>query len=131
MKTVFATFSLHVAFIFSLQSALALANGLCDDRSKFVDECFRVHGRLFVSNGTPSVRILVVGTERIFGVVNDGDSQELELPPNIAKPLTPSTHITGDFFICPLTKQKPKEMQMVCLKSGENLAIRKIDEKNN
>lgn len=102
------------------------AKELCEDKSQFVDSCFSIHGRLFVSNGTPGVRIWKVGTKRVLGVVNDSDTEDRNLPAEIAKIITTDVHVYGDFEVCPLTKPKPKEMQMVCLMSGKNLTIRKI-----
>lgn len=102
------------------------ARELCEDKSRFVDTCFSIHGRLFVSNGTPGVRIWRIGTKRVLGVLNDGDTGERSLPPDIVKLVAVDVHIYGDFEVCPLTKQQSGKMQMVCLLSGQNLLVRKI-----
>ena len=103
----------------------AIAAQLCDDKERFVGSCFSVQGRLSISNGTPSVRILPKGSKRVLGVVNDGDVEDRALPKEVAKLISVETHIHGDFDVCPLTEPKPKQIQMVCLLSGKNLIIRK------
>ena len=41
----------------------------CRGNTDLVGECFEFHGRMFVSNGTPGVRIWPVGTKRLLGVL--------------------------------------------------------------
>ncbi len=81
---------------------------------------------MFVSNGTPSVRIVPKGSKRHLGIVNDGDAEERMLPDEVASMISTETHIYGQFEVCPFTKPKPDEMRMVCLVSGKNLVARKI-----
>lgn len=45
------------------------ANGGCRRNPALVASCFTLHGRLFVGNGAPSMRIWRVGTKRILGVL--------------------------------------------------------------
>jgi len=51
-------------------AALAADYASCRASPNLVGACFSVHGRLFVANGTPSVRILRLGTNRILGVLD-------------------------------------------------------------
>ena len=119
-----------VAFILSFVQLFlygsAIAAQLCEDKNRFVGPCFLVEGKLFVSNGTPSIRIVPKGSKRQLGVVNDGDSEDRTLPTEVAKLATTEVHIHGHFEVCPLTQSKPKQMQMVCLISGKNLIAREI-----
>jgi hypothetical protein len=85
-----------------------------------------VQGKLFVANGTPSVRIVPKGSKRQLGIVNDGDAEDRALPNEVARIVSTETHIYGQFEVCPVTKAKPHEMQMVCLVSGKNLVVRRI-----
>jgi len=92
-----------------------------------------VHGRMSVANGTPSVRIWVIGTHRVLGVVQQDETFE-DLPANIRHLWAAhgddamwSSSIFGDFRVCPLTKSKPGWMQFVSVKSGVHLRIRRID----
>ncbi len=103
----------------------AIAAQICEDKERFVGSCFSVQGRLSISNGTPSVRILPKGSKRLLGVVNDGDAEGRALPNEVAKLISVETHIQGNFEVCPLTEPKPNQMQMVCLLSGKNLIVRK------
>jgi hypothetical protein len=105
---------------------VVVAAQLCEDKDRFVGSCFTVQGRLLVSNGTPSVRLIPKGSKRQLGVVNDGDAEDHALPGEIAKVISTETHIYGKFEVCPLTESKPHEMQMVCVISGKGLIARKI-----
>jgi hypothetical protein len=35
------------------------------------------------------------------------------------------SEVWGDYMVCPFTREKPKEMQMICIESGKNLFARK------
>src|SRR5215470_7968732 len=41
----------------------------CRGNNDLMGKCFELHGRMFVSNGTPSVRIWPVGSKRLLGVL--------------------------------------------------------------
>jgi hypothetical protein len=48
------------------------------------------------------------------------------MPINVEKLLEEwQTEVWGDYVVCPLTREKPKEMQMVCIESGKKLFARK------
>lgn len=106
-------------------SGSAIAEQFCKDKNKFVGSCYSVQGKLFVSNGTPSVRIVPKGSKSHLGIVNDGDAEDRMLPDEVARMISTETHIYGQFEVCPLTKPKPDEVQMVCLVSGKNLVSKK------
>ncbi|TKB90694.1 MAG: hypothetical protein E8D40_13255 [Nitrospira sp.] len=110
---------------FCLAGAVIAAQ-LCEDKDRFVGACFTVHGRLLVSNGTSSVRLIPKGSKLQLGVVNDGDAEDHALPGEIAKVISTETRIYGKFEVCPLTESKPHEMQIVCVISGKSLIARKI-----
>lgn len=105
---------------------VVVAAQLCEDKDRFVGSCFTVQGRLLISNGTPSVRLIPKGSKRQLGVINDGDAEDHALPGEIAKVISPETHLYGEFEVCPLTQPKPSEMQMVCMISGKDLTVRKV-----
>lgn len=90
----------------------------CKNDPDIVAACFSVHGRLSIWNGTPSLRMSRIGTNRILGVRTE------TAPANVSKlwgtdPFR--TEIYGDFEVCPFTKSKPGEMQMVCVESASHL----------
>jgi len=107
---------------------IAMALGLTAGSTVVAAEpCRTVHGRMQVTNGTPSVRIWVVGTKRILGV-HQQDTQFEELPAHILKVWRskgpPWEHMLyGDFKVCPLTRDRPGWMQMVRVESGKNLFV--------
>ena len=115
-----------LSFVQLFLSGSAIAAQLCEDKNRFMEPCFSVQGKLFVSNGTPSVRIVPKGSKRQLGVVNDGDAEDHALPTEVAKLISTEVRIHGHFEVCPLTQSKPNKIQMVCLISGKNLIARKI-----
>ncbi len=91
---------------------------VCPDDTKIVGNCFKVHGRISIYNGNPSIRIWIVGTNRLLGMRNAEISSEI-----LNAYLKINTHIYGDFIVCPLTQFEKGTMQNICLKSGKNLVI--------
>lgn len=95
--------------------------------------CLTVHGRLMYTNGTPDMRIWVIGTRRILGVegLDDTYDRYRHLPRNIqakwdTKPAGSSYYdysVYGDFRVCAWKPQRPEEMQMVRVMSGRNLIL--------
>jgi hypothetical protein len=85
----------------------------CKSDPDIVDACFTVHGRLRAGNGTPTLRIWRVGTKRILGVHDD------IIPENLAVGWDVEAY--GDYLVCPFTKQRPGEMQMVCVESAQHV----------
>jgi hypothetical protein len=99
----------------------------CVDHPQRVGMCHRVRGRLTAYNGNPTFRIWVVGSNRLLGVMGR-DWRETEagdmLPPHVRSALGSrpfETRVFGDFEICPLTRERPGWMQMVCIASAPRL----------
>lgn len=87
-----------------------------------MDSCFTIHGRISIWNGSPSLRIWRIGTDRILGVL---DSENEIIPDNLAKQLDGiGTEVFGDFEVCPFTKSRPGEMQMVCVQTASHLVTK-------
>ena len=87
--------------------------------------CFRVRGRLMIHLGSPSARIWRIGTKRILGV-SERYPEIQSMPQSLEKKLTLENRIYGDFEVCPFTKERPDEMQLVCIESASHLRIKKI-----
>jgi hypothetical protein len=94
------------------------------------DGCRTVHGRMTLANGTPSVRIWVIGSQRVLGVVQQDESFN-DLPANIRQLWAAhgddamwSSYLFGDFTVCPVTKSEPGHMQLVSLRDGKRLHVR-------
>jgi hypothetical protein len=99
----------------------------CRQHPQIVGKCFTVHGRLSVYNGAPAMRIWKVGTKRMLGI-----SEQLfavdgyrNVPETIQNQLNQNVEIFGDFLVCPFTRPKVGEMQMVCVEEGKNLKVQK------
>lgn len=85
-----------------------------------------VHGRLSVYNGAPALRIWKIGTRRVLGI---SDQRFLKvgyknIPDNIREMVNQDIDVYGDFKVCPFTKSRSNEMQLVCLESGKNLVTK-------
>ena len=99
--------------------AIAIAS-TCETNYNIVDECYETRGRMQAANGNPSVRIWKVGTKRVLGVRNEN----LEyLPTKVKEAFSLGVFVFADYRICPLTKEKPRHMQMVCVESMKNIRI--------
>jgi hypothetical protein len=95
----------------------------CKSNPDVVDECFKIHGRVRVVNGAGTV-IWRIGTDRLLEV----EDEEL-VPANFSKAMyghgdVYGRDVFGDFEVCPFSKSKPGEMQMVCVESASRLVVR-------
>ncbi len=94
------------------------------------ESCWVVHGKMYLTNGTPSVRISVIGTRRILGVTQqDQTMDQLPVPSALLQRLiNPKANedlaIYGDFNVCAVTKSVPGVMQMVTVKSASHLVVK-------
>jgi hypothetical protein len=121
-----ATFAATSALIAVTTASLAQSDS-CRSSPLLVGQCFTVHGRLSIANGSPGVRIWRVGTKRMLGVM-DGQGHPLfdltYLPPEIRK-LIPAdvdrTAIYGDYTVCPFTRERAGWMPSVCIADATHL----------
>jgi hypothetical protein len=78
----------------------------CHLHPQVVGECFLVHVRLSLYNGTPSVRLWKIRTNKVLGV-SEGQfalSGYRNLPETLEKKLSWENELYGDFFVCPYMK---------------------------
>ena len=99
----------------------------CREHPQLIGKCFNVKARLSVYNGAPAVRLWRSDTRRMLGVSEqrfhlNGYSN---LPESLSQQLNGDNEIFGDFLVCPFTKSKPREMQLVCIESARNVSIQK------
>jgi hypothetical protein len=99
---------------------ISISSEACKTDPDIVGACFTVHGRLSLWNGSPSLRVWRVGTNRILGVDDDHP-----LPQSIAKQMDWGVEAWGDFEVCPFTKERPGVMQLVCVESVEHVLFKK------
>ena len=99
----------------------------CKENPQVIGECFTVHGRLGLVNGTPSVRLWKTGTDRILGIAEGSFtlSGYRNLPETIEKQLNQDIYLYGDYIVCPFTPDKPGTMQHICIESVANLTIKR------
>ena len=86
-----------------------------------------MRGRLSVYNGTPAIRLWRIGTRRMLGVSEQRFKLPgyRNLPENLQQQLNGDNQIVADFLVCPFTKPKPREMQLVCVESAKNVSAQK------
>ena len=84
-----------------------------------VESCYEIRGRLSFWNGAPSTRIWIIGTHRMLGV----HDEDQNLPSNLSELLKGDfdDEVFGNFVVCPLTRYKAGEMQIVYVKSANHL----------
>ena len=46
------------------------------------------------------------------------------IPEEIEKLLNWESEVWGHFVVCPFTRPRAKEMQMICIESGKNIVVR-------
>jgi hypothetical protein len=91
---------------------------------ELVSSCFQVHGKVFYSNGTPSLRIWRIGSSRILGVL---PPENEIVPSNLARALRGwDREVFADLEVCPFTKDTPGAMQMVCVESATHMVVRTL-----
>jgi hypothetical protein len=96
----------------------------CVNNPQLIGACWTTRGRIGLYNGNPSVRIWPVRSNRLLGV-RESDAPETPLmPPELAARFDWNTYIFGDLKVCPLTKTRPRAMQIVCVASAENIVTR-------
>src|SRR5262245_25492223 len=97
----------------------------CRQHPQLIGKCFRVHGRLSVYNGAPAMRIWKIGTKRILGVSDQRFALPgyRNIPETIQNQLNQDVDIFGDFLVCPFTRPKAGEMQLVCIEDGRKLNV--------
>jgi hypothetical protein len=99
----------------------------CREHMQLIGKCFTVRGRLAVYNGAPALRIWRVGTRRVLGVSEQKFSVAgyRNIPKEIEEQINQDVEIFGDFLVCPFTRSRPGEMQLVCIDGVKNLVVRK------
>ena len=46
------------------------------------------------------------------------------IPEDLAKQLNGETNIYGDFLVCPFTRPRPLEMQLICVESAKHVMVK-------
>ena len=104
-----------------------VAEKSCREHPQLVGKCFFVRGRLSVYNGAPAVRLWRSGTQRVLGISEQRFKVPgyRNLPEGLAQKLNGDNQVRGNFLVCPFTKPKAREMQLVCVESAKNLSVQK------
>jgi len=98
----------------------------CREHPELVGSCFDVNGRLSVYNGAPSFRIWRIGTKRMLGISEQRFAREgfRKVPDEVEQAIKPDVELFGIYTVCPFTRLKQGEMQLVCVDKVRNLVIK-------
>lgn len=98
----------------------------CREHPQLVGKCFSVHGRLSSYNGNPAVRLWNLRTKRLLGVSDQrfNVAGYRNLPEDLANKLDGEVNIYADFLVCPFTRSRPHEMQLVCVESARHVMVK-------
>ena len=99
----------------------------CHENPHLVASCFKARGVLTPANGSPSYRILRLGTKRILGVEERSDRLTgFSGMPQYLRDTIDLGHkeIRADFLVCPFTRSQPAHMQMVCVDTATHIESR-------
>ena len=111
----------------SATSPPVLVEKSCREHPRLAGKCFNVHGRLSTHNGNPAVRLWNLRSRRMLGVSDQRFSMPgyRNIPEDLAKKLDGENNIYGDFLVCPFTRPRPREMQLMCIESAKNVVMKK------
>jgi hypothetical protein len=73
----------------------------CSSDPNIVGACYKIHGRISAYNGTPTLRIWRIGTDRILGVEDD-----ISVPEPLSRQLGWDVDVYADFELCPFTHER-------------------------
>jgi hypothetical protein len=100
----------------------------CKNSPHIVGECFTLHGRLTVYNGSLNYRLWPVGSHRLLALVDGADNYDDENPPVPKYLKTPLEDPSfdrdefADFYVCPITHYQRGVMQHVCLLGASHVS---------
>jgi hypothetical protein len=127
MRFLFLWILFVCAVVVTRSSPVTADDRPCSKHPLLVGSCFTVRGRLSVYNGAPSLRIWRIGTKRILGVSEQrfAVAGYRNVPENIRAEIDQNKALFGDYLVCPFTKPKENEMQIVCIEKVSNLVVKK------
>ncbi len=102
----------------------------CNPR-EFSGRCYWTRGRLRAYDGTPAIRLWIVGTHRLLGISSGPgaekydplDNEHPQIPGEIMKKFTLQSQVYGDFEVCPLEQRRRGTMQQACIAGARNLSV--------
>lgn len=103
-----------------LSLSLAGASVACEAKPTAGGKCSALQGRVYLSNGTPSMRISPNGSQRVLGVL---PPENEDAPESIKKIVTFDHSAVANLELCPLTSERKGEMQMVCIRRASNIVL--------
>jgi hypothetical protein len=127
MRLLFLSILFLCAIVVTGSSPATADDKPCSKHPQLVGSCFTVRGRLSVYNGAPALRIWRIGTKRILGVSEQRFAVPgyRNVPENIRGEIDQDKALFGDYLVCPFTKPKENEMQIVCIEKVTNLVVKK------
>ena len=98
----------------------------CHDQPLLVGNCFAVRGRLALYNGAPTIRLWRAGTRRMLGVSGSyARAGYSSIPAELEQRLSWETELWGEYVVCPFTRRRTGEMQLVCIDKAKGVVSRR------
>ncbi|HEY6806277.1 MAG TPA: hypothetical protein VI306_22045 [Pyrinomonadaceae bacterium] len=122
----FLFITLLLTLISSASTSITPQDKSCREHPKLVGACFKVHGRLTVYNGAPALRLFRLGTKRVLGISEQRFALAgyKNVPDEIKEKIDQDHDLIGDYVVCPFTRERRGEMQLVCIESVANLQVK-------
>lgn len=92
----------------------------CRKNPAVVAACYSIRGRIAAYNGTPSLRIWPVGSNRLLGIL---PVEHEIIPDNIRGKVSFESSVYANLEVCPFTFSQHGTMQFVCVESASNLWV--------
>jgi hypothetical protein len=97
----------------------------CRHNRHLVGACTTIHGRAWIAQGGPSLRIWHVGTKHFYGLKSD---DPLDAPEPLLDALDSGNNdVYADFELCPFTREISGAMTMVCIQSVDHMVFTEHD----
>lgn len=113
----------HLLWALLFLAPAAEAATSCRDSPLLQGACFEIRGRLELANGNPGWRIFQPDSRRVLGVMDalrsSASRESGGLPPGVMRAAMqsrlPNNAVRARFKVCPLTRDIPGHMRIVCI----------------
>lgn len=86
--------------------------GICRGKVESLQQCHWINGTVSIYNGTPSIRIRQHKSKKVYAV---GPAEQEWMPDELKSKLTVDNKIDAHLKICPISKDNPKSLPIVCI----------------
>lgn len=116
------TFIIFILLLIHCTPAYPAEDVLCANDPRVIDACYGTEGTIIIyANMRPYLN--PDGTKELLGISQKSNTEDTDYfwPADIEKMMSYNSTLHGNFRVCPFTKKKPGEMQIVCIQTARNL----------